>query len=202
MKIVTVDVLATDDEVAKAAVRKGVEEAKDADRLLLFGHAALVASRMGEEEREEREGAWLDAAAAWLLSSESSSSSMEPPPRPAVQPLARATAVVSSRSEGVSLPRADRHLEMAGALLVMAVVDNAAIDSVDNAHLWLVGGGAFDVAVHTGGRAIVAVGDRVVVVEVKGGECAVVAHDFAGNVTAKTFGLQVSTKMSVRGASA
>lgn len=201
MKIVTVDVSGTDDEVAARAVAKGVAEAKDADRLLLFGHAAVVAARIGERERDEREGAWLDAAAAWLLEQNASTS---PPPRPAAQPLAKATAVVSARADALALPRSDRVVEMAGTLLVMAVPSGDAVDAVDNAHLWLVGGAAFGVAQQSGSsggpRAVVTVGDRVVVVEVKGGEAGVVEFTFDGARVDHAIGLQVSSRMSVRSA--
>jgi hypothetical protein len=198
VKIVTVDVSGADDAIAAAAVHKAVSLAGDADRLLLFGHAAIVAARIDQQEREEREGAWLDEAAAWLLKDEGK---REPPPRPAPKPLMKATAVVPARAEALALPRSDRVLEMVGALLVMAVPSGDDVDAVDNAHLWLVGGAPFGVAQH-GTRAVVTLGDRVVVVSVLGGEAGVVAHAFDGTTTEQALGLQVSSRMSVRGLSA
>ena len=77
----------------------------------------------------------------------------------------------------------------------------SATHAVDNAHLWLVGGAPFALAQH-GPRCVVTVGDRVVVVEVKGGECGVVSYDFDGVRSDHAIGLQVSSRMSVRGATA
>lgn len=200
MKIVTVDVVGADDDVAAAAVRQGIALAEGADRLFLFGHAAVVAARIDLKDREDREGAWLDEAAAWLLSDDPSLGA--PPKRPAHGPLTRAVAVVPARADVLALTRSDRVLEMAGSLLVMAVPAGDNIDAVDNAHLWLVGGAPFSVA-HHGTRAVVTLGDRVVVASVLGGEAAVVAHGFDGTTTTQhAFGLQVSNRMSVRGMSA
>lgn len=195
MKIVAVDVGGKDDGAAEAAVARAVALAGDADRLLLFGHAAVVAGRMDQQEREGREGAWLDNAAAWLLNDEVS---VGPPARPAPKPLMKATAVVAARAEALLLPRSERVLEMAGSLLVMAVPTAADIDAIDNAHLWLVGGDTFSVN-HQGSRAVVTVGDRVVVITLVGGDAAIVDHGVDGSVHEQSIGLQVSNRMSVRG---
>ena len=200
MKLVCVDVRGSDDDVAAAAVAHGVALAAGADRLLLFGHAAVVGSRLGKREREAREGAWLDDAAAWLLRDTTGVTGDEIPPlRPKGGALDKAVAVVSARADGVTLQRSDRVVEMAGVLLVMAVPDGDGIDAVDNANLWLVGGGEFSIAQH-GTKAVVVVGDRVVVVSVLGGEATLRAHTFDGVVSEHSIGLQVSTRMSVRSA--
>ncbi len=200
MKIVTVDVVGADDDVAAAAVQQGIALAKDADRLLLFGHAAVIGARLYEQDREDREGAWLEQAAAWLLSDDPPNSEKGlrgPPPRPAAGPLTRAFAVMSARADAVMLARSDRVVEMAGSLLVMAVPAGDHVDAVDNANLWLVGGAVFSVAQH-GTRAVVTLGDRVVVTTVFGGEASIVAHGFDGTKAEHAFGLQVSNRMSVR----
>ena len=206
MKIVCVDVKEANDDVAAAAVVRGAALAVGADRLLLFGHAAVVGGRIDKREREAREGAWLDDAAAWLLRDPIPGEAPEAPPaRPIGGPLDKAVAVVPARVEGLTLPRADRVVEMVGTLLVMVVPDGEAIDVVDNANLWLVGGGAsFSIAQHGPSaatqRAVVVVGDRVVVLSIFGGEASLQAHAADGSVTDHAIGLQVSSRMSVRSA--
>jgi hypothetical protein len=200
VKIVCVDVRGSDDDVAAAAVAKGTALAAGADRLLLFGHAAVIGARVDRLERDAREGAWLDDAASWLLRDPSVGDGDDAPPvRPVGGPLDKAMAIVNAKVEGVTLPRSDRVVEMAGTLLVMVVPDGDSIDAVDNANLWLVGGGAFSIAQH-GARAVVVVGDRVVVVSVLGVEATVQAHAFDGSVSEHTIGLQTSSRMSVRSA--
>ncbi|MDP2344633.1 MAG: hypothetical protein Q8O67_27030 [Deltaproteobacteria bacterium] len=201
MKIVCVDVRGSDDDVAAAAVARGSALAVGADRLLLFGHAALIGARVDQRERDAREGAWLDDAASWLLRDQAPLGEREekPPVRPVGGPLDKAMAIVPARVEGITLPRSDRVVEMAGTLLVMVVPDGESIDAVDNANLWLVGGGAFSIAQH-GPRAVVVVGDRIVVVSILAGEATVHAHAFDGSVSEHSIGLQMSSRMSVRSA--
>ncbi len=197
MKIVCVDVRDDDDDVAAAAVDRGAALARGS-RLLLFDRAAVVGARLNQRERQAREDAWLDDAAAWLLRDPGSAND-GPPSRPAGGPLDLGTAVVSTHADPLTLQRTDRVVEMVGGLLVMAVPDADGIDAIDNAHLWLVGGGAFSITQH-GPRAVVVVGDRVVVVSIEGSAATLVAHAFDGSSSEHNLALQVSSRLSVRSA--
>jgi hypothetical protein len=195
VRFVAVD--SANDVDAARAVDDALARAEGADRLLFFGAAAHFAARRARAERDAREGQWLGAAAAWLLDDDAPPAA---PARPAEAPLKKATAVVPLRTDLVGMARADHVLELAGGLIVMAVPDEGAIDAVDNAHLWLVGGGATFRIDHKGSRAVVTVGAGVVVVDVMAGDVTVAVVDADGRVEEHVVGLQVTNKMSVRGA--
>jgi hypothetical protein len=187
-----------DDVVVEGAIVRARELAADAGRILLFADVASRASRRHREAREAREGAWLDASAEWLLHDVDGAA---PPPRPQADVFdERAVAVVPSRTGPLSLPATDRFLELVDSLLVMAVASDAAIDAVENAHLWLVGGGAFAVEPKGAGRALVRVGGGVVVVDLAQGEATITAHGLGGGASVShVLSLVPSVKMAVRG---
>jgi hypothetical protein len=200
MRFVCVDLPGTaDDDAVVAAVERARGLAADDGRILLFAQAARLASRRHREARAQREGAWLDAAAEWLLDDGGAAG---PPQRPQADVFdERAVAVVTSRTEALSLPATDRFLELVDGLLVMAVPHDASVDAVDNAHLWLIGGAAFAVESRPGGRALVRVGGAIVVAEVGRGEAVLTAHALGGDDAPATHvvSLVPSAKMAVRG---
>jgi hypothetical protein len=200
VRFVCVDLAAdaSDDTVA-ASVERARTWAADAGRVLLFSRAASVASRLHRAAGAAREGVWLDAAAHWLLSDDPSTTPAPARPRADVFDE-RAVAVTSSRSEPLALPCTDRFLELVDGLLVMAVPDDAGVDVVDNAHLWLVGGAPCAVEQRAGGRAIARVGGCVAVIDVLHGEARVAFHPVdQGGVQETTVSLVPSAKMAVRG---
>jgi hypothetical protein len=199
VRFVCVDLAGLDDDVVVGAVARARELAADAGRILLFGAAARLASRRHREAREAREGAWLDAAAEWLVHDDAAL--VDAPPRPVADVFdERAVAVMPSRGEALSLPVTDRFLELVDGLVVMGVAGDHGVDAVDNAHLWLIGGGAFSVEPRGGGRALVRVGGKVVVVNVANGEALVAAYPPGGGAAmTHVVSLTATTKFAVRG---
>jgi hypothetical protein len=198
MRLVCVDLPSTDDDVVAAAVDRARGLAAHDGRILLFAHAARLSSRRHREARTQREGAWLAASADWLLDDGDVGA---PPVRPVADLFdERAVAVVTSRTEALSLPATDRFLELVEGLLVMAVPGEEGVDAVDNAHLWLIGGASFAVESRPGGRGLVRVGGRIVVVEIGRGEALVHAYPLAGGeAVTHVVALVPSAKMAVRG---
>jgi hypothetical protein len=199
MRFVCVDLDDYDDDVVESAVARARGLAADAGRILLFGKAARLASRRHREAREAREGAWLDAAAQWLADDDPVL--VEPPTRPVADVFdERAIAVLPSRTEVLSLPVTDRVLELVDGLIVMGVAGDHIVDAVDNAHLWLMGGGPFSVEPRAGGRALVRVGGRIVVVNIANGEALVSGHPPSGGpAVTHVVSLATTTKFAVRG---
>jgi hypothetical protein len=199
VRFVCVDLVGLDDDVVVGAIARARELAADAGRILLFGGAAQLASRRHREAREAREGAWLDAAAHWLVHDDAGL--VDAPARPVADVFdERAVAVLSSRAEALSLPVTDRFLELVDGLVVMGVAGDHAIDAVDNAHLWLIGGSAFAVEPRGSGRALVRVGGKVVVVNVEHGEALVAAYPPSGGAAVThVVSLTSTTKFAVRG---
>jgi hypothetical protein len=199
VRLVCVDLAGVADEVVVDAIARARLLAEASGRILLFGDAAHVASLHHRKEREAREGVWLDGAARWLLRAEPVGN--EGPQRPVADVFdERALAVVPRRSDPLALPATDRFLELADGLIVMGVTDESALDVVDNAHLWLIGGAPFAVETRGSGRALVRVGGAVVVVVVERGEAVVTAHALDGGPpVTHVLSLTPPTKMSVRG---
>jgi hypothetical protein len=199
VRFVCVDLVGFDDHVVGVAIARARELAADAGRILLFGAAARLASRRHRQAREVREGAWLDATAQWLVHDDATL--VDAPARPVADVFdERAVAVLPARGEALSLPVTDRFLELVDGLVVMGVAGDHAVDAVDNAHLWLIGGGAFSVEPRGGGRALVRVGGKVVVVNVEGGEALVAAYPPEGGAAVThVVALVSTTKFAVRG---
>ena len=163
VRLLCIDVGNVDDNLAVSAVTRAVAMALSWDRLLCFGRAAVVAARLDKQEREEREGVWLDVAARWLLADKAATARV--PERPQPGPLqARALVVGRPGLDVGGLQVTERHLEIEGVMLVMAVPTKAGIDAVDNAHLWLVGGQPFVVERPPAaqGRVVVGLGGSIV----------------------------------------
>jgi hypothetical protein len=204
LRLLCVDVGDATPAVSASAVTRAVAMASSWDRLLCFGRAAAVAASLNKQERAEREGVWLDVAAAWLLATDSV---VDPPARPRPGPLeSRVIAIGTPGLEAGGLAVSEQLVELAGALLVMAVPGRNAIDAVDNAHVWLVGGTPFSVDTEqgkAGGRAVVGVGGSITGVVVDNGEARITSWDLAGTVVHEsTVPIGGSNRLSVRSASA
>jgi len=204
LRILCVDVGDASAAVSASAVTRAVAMASSWDRLLCFGRAATVAGMLTKQERAEREGVWLDVAASWLLATDSV---VDPPSRPRPGPLeSNAMAIGTPGLEAGGLAVSERLVELAGTWLVMAVPGKSAIDAVDNAHVWLVGGAPFAVDTEPGkanGRAVIAVGGSITGVVVDGGEVRITSWDLGGTVVHQsTAAIGGSNRLSVRSASA
>ena len=197
MKIVGVGVRTADDELDEAAIAQATALVADGDHLMLFGHAAVVGGLLHRAQRDVCEGVWLDDAGAWWLREHPHGDEGSPPLRPRGGPLASAVAVVPSWVDGLLLQRAERVIDMAGTLLVMMVPNSESIDAIDDANLWLVGGWPFSIVQH-GSRAIVVVGDHVVVVSFSGNAARVQAHAFDKTMSEQVINLQTGSCISVQ----
>ena len=202
IRVLCIDVGGVDDSVAVSAVTRAVAMSASWDRLLCFGNAAVVAARLDKQEREEREGIWLDVAARWLLADKPAA---QPPLRPQPGPLqARALVVGKLGLEVGGLQITERHLEIEGALLMMAVPNPASVDAVDNAHLWLVGGQAFAIerpSSSSQGRVVVSLGGAIVGITLDRNEARIERWGLAGGdaeITTQVLG--TTNKMSIQGA--
>ena len=200
IRVLCIDVGAVDDSLAVSAVTRAVAMSASWDRLLCFGRAAVVAARLDKQEREEREGVWLDVAARWVLADKPVAGV---PMRPQPGPLqARALVVGKPGLEVGGLQVTERHLEIEGVLLMMAVPARANVDAVDNAHLWLVGGQPFEIErpQSSQGRVVVSLGGAVVGVTLDKNEARIERWGLAGGAAEVTTALLGGTnKMSVQG---
>jgi len=198
VRLLCVDVGDADDALAASAVTRAVALSASHDRLLCFGRAAVLAARLDKQEREEREGVWLETSAAWLLNEDRP---IDPPSRPQPGPLqARATAIAKPGFDAAGLAVNERLVELAGAFLVMAVPNAQAIDAVDNAHLWLVGASPFRVDTEQRpGRAVISLGGCIASIIVDGGEVKVAPLSLQGaDLPKHAFSIGERSRMSVR----
>ena len=200
VRLLCIDVGDVDDNLAVSAVTRAVAMASSWDRLLCFGNAAVMAARLDKQEREEREGVWLDVAARWLLTDTGTTTA---PERPQPGPLqARALVVGRPGLDVGGLQVTERHLEIEGVMLMMAVPTKAGIDAVDNAHLWLVGGQPFEIdrPSTSQGRAVIGLGGGIVGVTLDKNEARIEHWSLAGgDAVVTTMLLGGTNKMSVQG---
>lgn len=201
VRLLCIDVGDVDDSLAVSAVTRAVAMASSWDRLLCFGRAAVMAARLDKQERDEREGVWLDVAARWLLANTAVTATA--PERPQPGPLqARALVVGKPGLEVGGLQVTERHLEIEGVMLMMAVPTKAGIDAVDNAHLWLVGGQPFEIdrPATSQGRVVVGLGGSIVGVTLDKNEGRIERWSLAGGEPEVTTVLLGGTnKISVQG---
>lgn len=202
IRVLCIDVGDVDEATAASAVTRAVAMSSSYDRLLCFGRAAVVAARLDKQERDEREGMWLDVAARWVLA-DGAAAAKQPPQRPQPGPLQSRALVVGKPGLDIGgLSTTERHLEIEGVLLMMAVPDRKAIDAVDNAHLWLIGGAPFaiDRPASSQGRVVVAVGASIVGVTLEKNEARIERRALGGgDVETSVALLGGSSKMSVQG---
>lgn len=203
LRLLCIDVGSADHAVAVSAVSRAVAGVSGQDRLLCMGAAARLAGRMVREEREAREGRWLDDAANWLLAGPSTT---EPPARPGSAALA--TQIVGIGRPGLDagpLQVTERFVDLVGSLIVMVIGSAQQIDDIDNAHLWLVGSPHFAVDTsqgRSGGRAIVGVGEGLVSVVIDGHDATITPRSLAGvDGPPIVVTLGGANRVSVRGAS-
>ena len=206
-RFLCIDVGDADDAVAASAVTRAVALSGHWGRLLCFGRAASVAAQLDRQERLEREDMWLDHAATWLLADDNretgrrgSDREQAPPARPQPGPIQSAAVAIGRSGHDVgALSVVENVVEIVGNLLVMVVAHPDAIDAVDNAHFWVVGGAPWEVKSVPGGRAICQVGGRIVGVTVERQEATIEAWPLKdGTSTVEKVSLVPPPKLSVR----
>ncbi len=175
------------------------------DRLLLFGEAAAVAARAAARDVARRDERFLDAAAAWLLDAPASGD-VDGVPSRARLPVPLVEIAVAVGAEHPPLSSTPRALEMLGARLCMAVPDGASLDpdEIDNAALWICGGGGPFRVESVKGRTILSPGDvgaegYVALVDTAGGELRITRVDLDGNAFEAGAAAPAGPRLQVQG---